>query len=177
MTSLDTEFQSEQGRTPTDQDPDSFAAPNLSQDEFAEHLAARVAAMLEDTKFVEIVELRASVAQIHIMFRVKKSKEKTFAQQVVDPLLRVMYSVCSGHIGKQFILLPPDPEMGEMRFAWVISYASTDLRAATAAVCGAISSVVPKPTLDVMEAPMLGHGAPSSGGLGTGRKGAIPLKA
>ena len=75
MSSLDTEFATGKGRTPTDQDPDDFAAPNLKQEDIAEHMASRVATVLERTEFVEIVEVRAGVAQINIMFRVLKAKE------------------------------------------------------------------------------------------------------
>ena len=151
------------------QDVDAFAAPEISPEEFAEHMANSVANAIVATKFFEVVEVQAGVGQIHILGRVKKEKEKTFMSQVVRPILGVINSDdCSGFVGKQFLL-----KDNEVRYAWVVSFASNDLRHASSIVCRSFEQVVP--VREVTEAPLLGRGAPQSGGRGTGRKGAAPV--
>jgi len=156
--------------TESGQDVDEFEAPEISPEEFAEHTANLVANALSATKIFGVVEVRAGIGQVHVMGRVKRERERQFVDKVVLPILRVMESAddCNGFVGKQFIL-----KDDSVKYAWVISFASNDLRRAASDICQAFEEVVPR--VEVSESPLLGPGTPQSGGRVTGKKGASPI--
>jgi hypothetical protein len=149
---------------------DPFAPPNLGEEDYADHTAKMVANAFEGTGLIEIVEVKAGIGQVHLLGRVKNKKEGLFLEKVVDPVLRAMEKTCNGHIGKQFLI-----KRGELRYGWIISFASNDLRAAALEICKSIEPIEPKNL--TMEVPLMGQGAPQSGGRTSGRKGASALKA
>jgi hypothetical protein len=153
----------------SDTTADPFAPPSLGEEDYADHTAKMVANAFEATELIEIVEVKAGIGEIHLMGRVKSKKEPMFLESVVKPILYAMQGTCNGHVGKQFLL-----KRDEMRYGWVISFASNDLKKAASAICESIAPLRPKVESD--EAPLMGTGAPQSGGRGTGRKGASPLK-
>ena len=167
-TELEAEFGSAGRETESKQDLNEFNAPNLSQEEYAEPTANITANALAATKLLEVVEVKAGIAQIHLMIRVPAKKEVTFLKKVVEPILRVTDGVCHAFIGKQYIL-----KSGEMRFGWVISFSSNNLREAANTITEAIDGAIPH--MEVTEAPLIGSGSPQSGGQATGRRGAHPL--
>lgn len=172
MTPVDNEFQKKGKRTnEVGQDVDSFEAPEISPEEFADHMASIVANSLAATKMFEVVEVQSGIGQVHVMGRVKKEKERPFVPSVVRPILKVMKHSdnCNGFVGKQFILNDND----EVRYAWIVSFSSNDLRRATSDICQSFEAVSPK--LEVTESPLLGPGTPQSGGQKTGKRGAAPL--
>jgi len=76
---------------------------------------------------------------------------------------------CEAHICKQYLL-----KNSRTKYAWTISFAANDLRAAAHMVCGAIEPAIPR--VEVMESPLVG-GAPPEGAVGKGgRKGATPVR-
>ena len=172
---VETELMSRAGQTPAGQDPTHFNAPDIGPEEMAEHMAKMVANAFEATGLIEIVEVQAGIAQVSLMGRIKGKKEGTWLTSVVDPVLRAMATSCDGHIGKSYILKPPDPKTGKMKFGWVIAFASNDLRDAAMRICEALEPSTPH--LEVTESPLLGPGTPQSGGQGSGRKGASPVRA
>lgn len=168
---VENEF-SRKNRTTTEsgQDVDDFEPPDISPEEFADHTANLVANALASTKMFGVVEVRAGIGQVHVMGRVRRERERQFVDKVVMPILRVMESSddCNGFVGKQFIL-----KDGAVKYAWVISFASNDLRRAASDICQAFEAVVPR--IEVTEAPLLGPGTPQSGGRSTGKRGASPV--
>jgi hypothetical protein len=172
---VETELMARAGETPEGQNPDHFDAPDIGPDEMAEHIAKMVANAFEATGLIEIVEVQAGIAQVSLMGRIKGNKEGTWLTSVVDPVLRAMVLCCDGHIGKTYILKPPDPKTGKLRYGWVIAFASNDLRDAANKITEALEPVIPR--LEVTEAPLLGPGTPQSGGQGSGRRGASPVRA
>ena len=169
MLETENEFSSE-GVTETGQDADAFEAPEIGPEEYAEHMANVLANTLQSTKIFDVVEVQAGVGQINVMGRVRRDKERTFLKKVVTPVLTVMgkNDDIEGFVGKQFIVRD-----GAVKYAWVISYASNDLRAATHLVCQSFEPVTSR--MEVTEAPLMGPSTPQSGGLSTGRKGASPV--
>jgi hypothetical protein len=170
MTSIDKELSKGRGLSDAGQKVDEFDAPDLSPQEYAEHTAQQTAKAFEATKLVEIVEVKAGIGQIHLLARVKKDNERAFMEMVVAPVLHAMEGAESdGFVGKQFFL-----KNGSVKYGWVISFASNNLRQAAYAVGEALEPAIPR--LEVMEAPLVGQTVPQSGGPGSGRKGAAPLR-
>jgi len=170
--SLETEFtKRNKGRNEAEQDVDEFRAPELTPDEYAEHTANLTANAFQGTRLFEVVEVKAGVGQIHLLGRVKQDDERTFLDKVITPVLKAIDAShqCEGHICKQFIL-----KNGKTKYAWTISFAANDLKAAAHAICGAVSSAMPH--LEVMESPLTGPATPAGGGPGGGRKGATPVR-
>jgi hypothetical protein len=173
MTPVESEFSRRGSQlTESGQSVEEFGAPEISPEEFADHMASIVANALSSTKMFEVVEVQSGIGQLHVMGRVRKDKEKPFIPNVVKPILKVMRhsSNCNGFVGKQYLLKDDDDEV---RYAWVVSLASNDLRQAVSDICRSFETVVPR--LEVTEAPLLGPGTPQSGGRGTGKRGASPL--
>lgn len=150
-----------------------FEAPEISPEEFADHMASIMANALTSTKMFEVVEVQSGIGQVHILGRVKKEKERPFIPNVVRPILKVMKHSdnCNGFVGKQFLLKDDDED--EVRFAWVVSFSSNDLRRAVTEIVQSFEAVLPR--LEVTEAPLLGPGTPQSGGRTTGKRGASPV--
>jgi hypothetical protein len=170
MATVDREFSNRKGTTDTGQEVEAFGAPEITPEEFAEHTANMVANALSATKMFEVVEIKAGIGQVHIMGRVKREKERNFMDRVIVPILKVMDGSddCNGFVGKQFLL-----KAGLAKYAWVISFASNDLRHAASVVCSSFEGAAPR--VEVVEAPLAGPGTPQSGGRGTGRRGAAPV--
>jgi hypothetical protein len=146
-------------------------APEITPEEYAEHTANRVASALESTRLFEVVEVKAGIGQVHVLGRVAKDKERSFVSLVVAPILAVLDQKkddCQGFVGKQFML-----KYGTVKYAWVISFAASDLTSASSEICASFDSAVPR--VEVSEAPLGGRGAPQSGGRQTGRRGASAL--
>lgn len=145
----------------------AFDAPEISPEEHAEHWAGILANALTATKLMGVVEVRSGIGQVHVMGRVRRDQERLFLEKVIDPILRLFDRLEDGHgfVGKQFLL-----KDGEVKYAWVISFASHALKDTVTQVCRAFESAIPR--LEVTEAPLLGPGAPQSGGRRSGRKGA-----
>lgn len=148
----------------------AFAAPDISPEEYAEHWSGILANALTATKLIGVVEVRSGIGQVHVMGRVRRDRERMFLEKVVDPLLRFedRDEECHGFIGKQFLL-----KDGEVKYAWVISFASNDLKSTVTRACRSFEDAIPR--IEVTEAPLLGPGAPQSGGYKSGRKGASPV--
>jgi len=148
----------------------AFDAPEISPEEHAEHWSGILANALSSTKLLGIVEVRSGIGQVHIMGRVRRDKERMFLEKVVDPILRFFDrdDECHGFLGKQFLLKDND-----VKYAWVISFASNDLKSTVSRACQSFESAIPRSV--VTEAPLMGPGAPQSGGQKSGRKGAAPV--
>ena len=175
MTTVDTEFlEGGQGFTDSGQDVHQFDAPDISPEEMAEHTASRVASALEATKMFGVVEVKAGIGQVHIMGRVKREHERRWAEGVVYPMLLTMdkSEECNGFIGKQY-LLKEGKSLESMKYAWVISFASNDLRKSALDLCTSFEATVPR--VEVTESPLMGPSTPQSGGQRSGRKGASPV--
>jgi len=158
------------GVTDTGQRLNEFDAPDISPQEYAEHTAQQTASAFEATKLIEIVEVKAGIGAVHLLGRVKKDNEKTFMEMVVHPVLRAMSeSDADGFVGKQFFL-----KNGAVKYGWVISFSSNNLRQAAYNIAEALEPAIPR--LEVMESPLVGPGAPQSGGSTSGRRGASPLR-
>lgn len=160
--------------TEAGQDVDAFKAPDLSAEEYAAHTARLVASALEATQMFTVVEVQSGVGQVHVLGRVKREKEREFSEQVVFPILLTMKkdSDCQGFVGRQYLLKDGDT-LDHMRYAWVVSFASNDLRAAAYKICESFRPAVPR--IEVTEGPLLGPSTPQSGGQRSGRKGASPV--
>ena len=169
MSALQSEFHTS-GHTDAGQQLDEFEAPSISPQDLAEHTAQRIAAAFEATKLVEIVEVKASLGQVHLMGRVHKDNEKDFMNTVIYPILRVVdgQTGIDLHACKQFFL-----KQGSLRYGWVVSFASDDLKTAAFKISEAIAPAIHK--LEVTEAPLVGQQAPQSGGMRSGRRGAAPI--
>jgi len=176
MTSLFEDAQEGPHLSEAGQDISAFAAPEITPEEFAEHTANMFANALAATKMFGVVEVKAGVGQIHVMGRVKKDRERRFAKDVVYPVLLSMQKDedCNGFVGKQFILRSEtgDPDE-DMKYAWVFSFASNDLKRSASDICRSFESVVPK--MEVTEGPLMGPGTPQSGGIKSGKRGAAPI--
>lgn len=148
----------------------AFDAPEISPEEHAEHWSGILANALSSTKLLGIVEVRSGIGQVHVMGRVRRDKERMFLEKVVDPVLRFFDrdEECHGFVGKQFLL-----KDNEVKYAWVISFASNDLKSTVSRICQCFEGAVPRQ--EVTEAPLMGPGAPQSGGQKSGRKGAAPV--
>jgi hypothetical protein len=168
---LEAEFSSTSGKTACDQDVNAFAAPDLSAQEFAEHTANQTASAFQATGMFEVVEVKAGVGQVHLLGRVKRDFDKAFTDGVITPVLKAIEETegCEGHLCKQFLR-----KNGATKFAWTISFAANDLRAAAHAVVAAIEPLIPK--IEVMESPLRGPGTPVGAQGKTGRKGATPVR-
>lgn len=168
--SLESEFGARAGRTDTEQDVNAFKAPDLTPEEYAEHTANLTANAFQATGLFEVVEVKAGVGQVHLLGRVKQDDERAFLDKVITPVLKAMDASheCEGHICKQFIL-----KNGRTKYAWTVSFAANNLKAAAYAICEAIQPAIPK--LEVMESPLVGPSTPQGAGPRGGRKGAAPV--
>ena len=175
MTSIETELMGSTGITPEGQDVNEFEEPDLSPEEYADHTAKMVASAMEATKMFGVVEVQAGVGQAHILGRVKQDKERLFAEKVVYPVLIAIKKDpnCNGFVGKQYMLKDGD-KYENMRYAWVFSFASNDLRSAAHNICEAFRGAIPR--MEVVEGPLMGPSTPQSGGQSSGRKGASPVR-
>jgi hypothetical protein len=172
---MDSEFlEGGQGVTDAGQDVHQFDAPDISPEEYAEHTASRVASALEATKMFGVVEVKAGLGQVHIMGRVRREHERRWAENVIFPMLLTMEKSedCNGFIGKQYIL-KEGKALDNLKYAWVISFASNDLRKSAADICTSFAAAIPR--VEVTEAPLMGPSSPQSGGARSGRKGASPV--
>lgn len=153
------------------QDADDYKAPDLSAEDYAEHTANLTANAFQATQLFEIVEVKAGIGQVHLLGRVKQDDERIFMEKVITPLLVAIdaQKECEGHVCKQFML-----KNGKTKYAWTISFASNNLRAAAHAICEAIQPAIPK--REVMESPLVGPATPVGGGARGGRRGAAPVK-
>jgi hypothetical protein len=152
----------------------AFDAPDISPEQHAEHLANLFANALESTKIFKSIEVRAGVGQVHVLGRVRKDNERKFLEDVVHPILIEFdkNEDCDGYCGKQFLLKDDD-----VKYAWVVSLTSNDLRRSIAQLCRGFESAIPVRKVEVTEAPLLGPSTPQSGGNQTGKKGAAPVGA
>jgi len=147
-------------------DDSAFAAPDIGPQEQAEHLANLVAKTLEDTDLVDIVEVQASLGQIHVLGRVRQDNERPLVHGVVkNILLRCNDIKCDPHIGKIFFL-----KNKRLVYGWIFSFASDDLFTAAQAICEAVFEIIPRK--EVLESPLLGPSTPQSDGVS---KGARPI--
>ena len=161
------------------QDVDNFEAPDLSPEEIADHIARSTATALESTGLIEIKELTSAVGQVHFLGRVKDNRKKDWAR-LVKKMLVVMQKDCDGFIGTQNIIKlqkgavedSTNPDDYDHKFGHIISFGSRNLKGAAERICQVVVDDNPSPRAEVTSAPMLGSGAPSSGGRSTGRKGA-----
>lgn len=171
MTSLESEFTFARGRTDSDQDIDGFAAPEITAQEFAEHTAQQTAGAFAATRLFEVVEVKASIGQVHLLGRVKSDHEVAFVDKIITPTLRAIDKSkdCEGHICKQFLL-----KNDRTKYAWTVSFAANDLRAAAHAICSAIEPAIPR--VEVMESPLVGGSTPEGSVGKGGRKGAAPVR-
>lgn len=169
--SAEADFAPTSGRNLCDQDISEFAAPEISAQEFAEHTANQTAQAFQATRLFEVVEVKAGVGQVHLLGRVKQDHDKVFVDSVITPVLQAIEETdgCEGHLCKQFLR-----KNGATKFAWTISFASNDLRAAAHAVVNAITPIIPK--YEVMESPLKGPGTPAGAQGKAGRKGAAPVR-
>jgi len=169
MTSLGTEFRT-RGKTDAGQDVEEFKEPDLSPKDQAEHTAQRTAAAFEATKLIEIVEVKASPGQVHLLGRVRHDDEKEFLRSVVLPTLMAMSGdEADGHLCQQYFL-----KNGSLRYGWVISFASNNLKATACKIAEALEPAIPR--MEVLESPLQGPSTPQSGGQTTGRRGAAPVR-
>lgn len=170
MTSINLEFDGAGEVTELGDGLSAFEAPEITPEEYAEHLANLTANALAATKMIKIIEVRSGLGQVHILGRIRHDRERKFLEDVVDPVLRLFSRNEDGHgfIGKQFVL-----KDDKVKYAWVLSFAANDLKKMVSEVCRSFDSAVPR--MEVTEAPLLGPGAPQSGGQKTGRKGATPI--
>jgi len=161
------------GRTDLGQRVEEFKAPELGDDDFADHTAKMTANAIEATKLIEIVEVKAGVGQVHLLGRVKTDNERVFMDKVVSPVLDAFFDCgADGFVGKQFF----KRKKGQpTKYGWVVSFASNSIREAANTICQAVEDSVPR--LEVMEAPLSGPSTPQSGGQKSGRKGAAPIGA
>jgi hypothetical protein len=179
MTMSDADLFSDPEPVIPDQDPRAFESGDLSLEELAQHVAGAFANVLERTGLVEVREMHHSVGQCHFLCRVK-DKNKRQWRDLTKRMLVVMERVCDGFIGTQeIVLLKPgapegstNPDDYDHRFGHLISIGAQDLKSAAEAVAQTIVEAGPTRYKEVTEAPMLGRGAPQSGGRATGRKGA-----
>ncbi len=164
--SLESEFE-----TPKSEDEGDFKAPELTPEEYAEHTANQTANAFQATKLFEVVEVKAGVGQVHLLGRVLQENERVFLDKVITPVLKAIEASheCEGHICKQFLF-----KNGKTKYAWTISFAANNLRAAAHVICEAISTAIPR--FEVMESPLVGPKVPTGGGPGSGRKGASPVR-
>ena len=170
MTADDSEFGEAGELTEAGDAVSAFEAPEISPEEYAEHWAGALARALTLTKLIGIVEVRSGIGQAHVMGRVRRDQERLFLEKVVEPILRFFDrdDGCHGFMGKQYLL-----KDDAVKYAWVISFASNDLKSTVGRVCLAFEGAVPR--MEVTEAPLLGTGAPQSGGRQSGRRGASPV--
>ncbi len=174
MVPMDDEFFSE-GKNDAGQDVSDFEAPDIGPEEFAEHMSSLIANALSHTKMFEVVETAHGIGQVHVLGRVKRKYERKFLDEVVEPILRIMENseTCNGFIGKQFLL-----KEDVVKYAWVISYASNDLRESTYTICRSFEAAIPR--REVTESPLMGPGTPT-GKVGAshdqaGVRGATPVQ-
>jgi hypothetical protein len=148
----------------------AFDAPDLSPEEYAEHWANMMANALAATKLAGIVEVRSGVGQVHVMARVRRDHERLFLEKVIEHILRFFERDDNAHgfVGKQFLI-----KDDEVKYAWVISFASNDLRDTISKVCKSFEKAIPR--MEVTEAPLMGPATPQSGGQKSGRRGATPV--
>lgn len=140
-----------------------FDAPDIGPKEEADHTAKMTANVLEATKIIEVIEIKAGPGQMHFLARVKQKTEKKFLDGVVEPILRLSEKLgIDCHIGKQFFL-----KNDSMRYGWNVSFAAEDLRAVGHAISAVLEPIVPK--LHVMESPLQGSGTPQNTGPGGGK--------
>lgn len=184
MTDSDAGLFQDGGHVIPDQDPRAFDAPDLGPEDIADHIARSVAAVLEATGLIEIKEVKSSVGQCHFFGRVR-DQDKTKWAKLKKLMLITMRFECDGFVGTQDIVklkpgAPEDsrnPEDYDHKFGHLLSIGARDLKHAAEELCKVVIEHNPTPRVEVMEAPMLGHGAPLSGGRKTGRKGAHPTTA
>ena len=161
------------GLTDTGQPVDAFKAPQLGDDDYADHTAKMMANALEVTRLIEVVEVQAGVGKVHLLGRVKMENERVFMDKVVDPILDAFFDCnADGFVGKQFF---KKKKGGPKKYGWVISFGSENLRDVANTICMAVEESVPR--LEVMEAPLVGPSTPQSGGQRSGRKGASTIGA
>jgi hypothetical protein len=169
MTAFQNEFQTT-GRTEAGQSVDEFEAEEVSDQAMADHTAGRIAAALEATKLISIVEVKASIGQVHLLGRVSKGNEKAYTDTVLFPILEAMEKAgVDAHGCKQFL-----PKNGKRRYGWVLSFASSDLKGAAVLAVESFEAVIPR--REIMTVPLVGPRAPQSGGQQTGRRGAAPIR-
>ena len=156
------------GTNEVGQDVSVFDAPNLSPEQHTEHTAGVLARAFEQTRLVEVVEVKANlVNQVHLLCRVKKEAERELVHTVVTRILaRLEHNErVEAFIGKEFML-----KRGKVIYAWVFSFASDDVREMAHAVCDAIDEA--RPRTEVLESPLMGSGTPQSS---SGGRGAAPV--
>jgi len=157
--SLESEFQAE----------GNFEESEVSPQEIADHTANMFATALEATKLFSAREVSAAIGTVNILGAVKDKDAGKFAESVIRPMLfAARENDVKLHIGTQFML-----KGGIMKYGWVVSFASNNLRDGANALAESFSHIIPR--MEVTEAPLMGGGTPSSGGLVTGRKGAAPI--
>jgi len=161
------------GKNDFGDDVEAFSS-DLRGEEIAEHAAQRTAELLENTGFTEVVDLQFGIGRVHIMTRVKADDEKAFVNQIISPSAFMMEENGIDHwLGKQYF-----PKAGKLRYGWVFSYGAEDIMEAFRKVADVLSTKLqPAEKHEVNEMFMHGKGAPQSGGLNTGRKGAAAIKA
>ena len=161
------------GLTDTGQRVEEFQAPQLGDDDYADHTAKMTANALDATGLIEIVEVQAGPGKVNLLGRVKQENERVYMDKVVDPILDAFFDCnADGFVGKQFF---KRKKGGPKKYGWVISFGSESIRDAANMICQAIEESVPR--LEVMEAPLVGPATPQSGGQRTGRKGASTIGA
>lgn len=166
------------GANEVDQDVSQFDAPDLSAVEHTEHIAQRVAAALEGTGLVGIVEVKANeVGQFQIMGRVKAEEERDVAHGVVKAILKRTQKKYNTHICKQFFLV--EKKGAEVLvYAWDFAFGCKRLDQilpmAHAIVAGIEDAVPPR---EVVASPLMGPSTPAGSVGAGGKKGASPIRA
>lgn len=159
------------GLTEAGQRVDDFAAPDISTQEYAEHTANQAAAAFQATKLFQIIEVKAGVGQVYLLGRVKREDEKRFVEDIVDAVLLTMEEErgCEVHVCKQYMR-----HHGKVAYAWNITFAARDVRAAAHAICNAIEPFIPRK--EVAKMPMHGPATPVNSGAGSKSRGAAAVR-
>lgn len=153
------------------QELSAFDAPELSDGDVAEHYANMVRNAIDRSKLGEVVEAKAAVGQMHFLCRVKEDKKKDWINRFEYNVLLLMKGTGNDvFVGNERFLNKND----ELRFGYVISVGSKDVKDAAQKLCEAIDRAVPR--MEVLEAPLLGPGTPVGAGPKGGKKGAAPIR-
>lgn len=150
-------------------------AAGEDQSELAERYAQIFARALESTGFVQIVEVKAAVGQIHLRGRVKRDDEGVLISRALKPMMSTLnkaFGPQSHFFGKHYFLREKPTGEEESVYAWIFSLGDQRLREVVELACERLEDLAP-PRREVTEVPLLGPSTPVGGGP---RKGALPVR-
>jgi len=145
---------------------DEIRKASMGPMEVAEELTNIMAARLEATGMIQVVEKQFHIKQVHLLCRVRQENERLVVHGPIDIMTECADDFpqfkAELFFGKTYFR-----KNGKLRYGWVFSFGSDDIVGLIEEMCDSLTDVSKKRKVDLMEAPLFGSPPPRGSVMGS----------